>query len=226
MLIYFLKGALPWQGLQANNRKNKYDMIAEKKASIPVATLCKGLPSEFETYMNYVRTLMFEDQPDYLYLRKLFKNLMNRKGFCYDYEFDWTVRKNSLASGQAGPPPQTPRIRQRNTPLATPQTRQRDREREERMMERERYLLDNNENVTPNINAVKDSYLISDPTSGSKNERINSIRDRYISARPGPESSGRTPTKTEELEACSPHMMRRAELVSPANTPYSRHRNY
>lgn len=69
MLIYFLKGCLPWQGLQANNRKTKYDMIAEKKASISVDELCRDIPKEFATYMNYVRTLMFEDQPDYMYWR-------------------------------------------------------------------------------------------------------------------------------------------------------------
>jgi len=93
MLIYFLKGTLPWQGLQATNRKTKYEMIEEKKASITISKLTKDLPKEFSTYLNYVRTLRFQDQPDYNYLRKLFRNLFNSTGYIYDYEFDWTRKR-------------------------------------------------------------------------------------------------------------------------------------
>ncbi|KAJ6244907.1 casein kinase 1-like protein [Anaeramoeba flamelloides] len=46
MLIYFLKGKLPWQGLDAVNKKQKYERISNKKISTPVKTLCQGLPYE------------------------------------------------------------------------------------------------------------------------------------------------------------------------------------
>ncbi|KAJ3435258.1 casein kinase 1-like protein [Anaeramoeba flamelloides] len=46
MLIYFLKGKLPWQGLDAVNKKQKYERISNKKISTPVKTLCQGLPWE------------------------------------------------------------------------------------------------------------------------------------------------------------------------------------
>lgn len=39
--------------------------------------------------MNYVRNLRFEDKPDYGYLRSLFKELFQRKGFEYDYDYCW-----------------------------------------------------------------------------------------------------------------------------------------
>lgn len=45
MLIYFLKGVLPWQGLKAATKKQKYDRISERKMSTPVEVLCKGCPS-------------------------------------------------------------------------------------------------------------------------------------------------------------------------------------
>jgi len=62
----------------------------EKKLSTSLETLCKSFPQEFITYMNYVRNLRFEDKPDYSYLRSLFKELFQRKGFQYDYDYCWT----------------------------------------------------------------------------------------------------------------------------------------
>ena len=44
VLIYFLKGALPWQGLAAKTRQGKYQKVMESKISCPLEVLCKGLP--------------------------------------------------------------------------------------------------------------------------------------------------------------------------------------
>jgi len=89
VLMYFLRGSLPWQGLHATNKKHKYDLISEKKMSTPVEVLCQGFPQEFTIYLNYARSLRFDDEPDYAYLRKLFQELFKRKGFTFDMVFDW-----------------------------------------------------------------------------------------------------------------------------------------
>ena len=57
VLMYFLRGSLPWQGLHATNKKHKYDLISEKKMSTPVEVLCQGFPQEFTIYLNYARSL-------------------------------------------------------------------------------------------------------------------------------------------------------------------------
>ena len=44
VMMYFMRGSLPWQGLRANNRKQKYEKISEKKMSTSVASLCRGFP--------------------------------------------------------------------------------------------------------------------------------------------------------------------------------------
>jgi casein kinase 1 len=93
IFLYFLRGNLPWQGLKAQTKKQKYDRISEKKMATPVETLCKAFPSEFSVYLNYVRSLRFEDKPDYQYLRKLFRDLFVREGYQMDYVFDWTIKR-------------------------------------------------------------------------------------------------------------------------------------
>ena len=101
VLMYFLRGSLPWQGLKAATKKQKYDMISEKKMSTPVEALCRSYPSEFGTYLNYCRSLKFADKPDYSYLRKMFKDLFFREGFADDHNFDWTLKNSGQAQAQA-----------------------------------------------------------------------------------------------------------------------------
>ncbi|CAJ0565700.1 unnamed protein product, partial [Mesorhabditis spiculigera] len=93
VLMYFNRGTLPWQGLKAANKKQKYDKISEKKMSTPVESLCKGFPAEFAMYLNYCRGLRFDEAPDYMYLRQLFRILFRTLNHQYDYTFDWTVIK-------------------------------------------------------------------------------------------------------------------------------------
>lgn len=106
VLLYFLKGSLPWQGLQAGTKKQKYDRIMEKKMTTSTESLCRGAPAEFAIYLNYTRSLRFDDRPDYSYLRKIFRDLFIREGMVYDYIFDWTLlrleidRKNLESDSQ------------------------------------------------------------------------------------------------------------------------------
>ena len=48
----------------------------DKKLSTSVESLCKGYPVEFQQYLTYCKNLRFEDKPDYIYLRNLFKELI------------------------------------------------------------------------------------------------------------------------------------------------------
>ncbi|XP_063681983.1 casein kinase I-like isoform X9 [Bolinopsis microptera] len=94
VLMYFNLGSLPWQGLRAVDKKQKYEKICEKKLSTSVDMLCKGYPAEFATYLNYCRSLRFEDKPDYSYLRQLFRSHFLKQGYSYDFIFDWNLLKH------------------------------------------------------------------------------------------------------------------------------------
>ncbi|KAI8878308.1 casein kinase-like protein I isoform delta [Backusella circina FSU 941] len=104
VLMYFCRGSLPWQGLKATTKKQKYDRIMEKKMTTPTELLCRGFASEFAIYLNYTRSLRFDDKPDYSYLRKLFRDLFVREGYTYDYIFDWTIYKTQQEGKSRGPP--------------------------------------------------------------------------------------------------------------------------
>uniref|UniRef100_A0A7C8Z224 non-specific serine/threonine protein kinase n=1 Tax=Opuntia streptacantha TaxID=393608 RepID=A0A7C8Z224_OPUST len=104
VLMYFLRGSLPWQGLKAGTKKQKYEKISEKKVSTSIEALCRGYPTEFASYFHYCRSLRFDDKPDYAYLKRIFRDLFIREGFQFDYVFDWTILKYQQSQIVAPPP--------------------------------------------------------------------------------------------------------------------------
>ncbi|CAB3359130.1 Hypothetical predicted protein [Cloeon dipterum] len=99
MFMYFLRGSLPWQGLKADTLKERYQKIGDTKRATPIEVLCENQPEEMATYLRYVRRLDFFETPDYEYLRKLFQDLFERKGYVDDGEFDWTGKTMSTPVG-------------------------------------------------------------------------------------------------------------------------------
>jgi len=65
VLMYFLRGSLPWQGLKATTKKQKYQRILERKQTTHPDQLCRGYPAEFRDYFAHCLGLGFEDRPDY-----------------------------------------------------------------------------------------------------------------------------------------------------------------
>ncbi|XP_041910657.1 casein kinase I [Arvicola amphibius] len=92
MFMYFLRGSLPWQGLKADTLKERYQKIGDTKRNTPIEALCENFPEEMATYLRYVRRLDFFEKPDYEYLRTLFTDLFERKGYTFDYAYDWVGR--------------------------------------------------------------------------------------------------------------------------------------
>ena len=73
----------------------KYEKIMEKKIASPVELLCKGFPKEYALFVNYTRELKFDEKPDYGYLKRLLRTIIDKEKFEIDYMYDWAVKKKS-----------------------------------------------------------------------------------------------------------------------------------
>ena len=89
VLMYFLLGKLPWQGMINKNKDERYLRIMEVKRDTTPEELCKGFPPEFERYVSYTRNLEYEEDPDYSLLKNLFLKALNDEGYNLDYYYDW-----------------------------------------------------------------------------------------------------------------------------------------
>ena len=89
VLMYFLLGVLPWQGLKVKKNEDHFEKIAQKKYSTTFEELTAGQPEEFLLYFKHVEKLEFEDQPNYIYLIGLFQKVIDK--YCTDcfYDYDW-----------------------------------------------------------------------------------------------------------------------------------------
>ena len=94
ILVYFMKGNLPWQGLKARTVKEKYEKIKEKKISTSLDSLCQGLPDEFKIFIQYARDLKFEDRPDYSFLKSIIRQMCEKNQLSFNYnKYDWILKK-------------------------------------------------------------------------------------------------------------------------------------
>ena len=93
VLMYLLRGDLPWQGMKGKTKEERYKNILQKKIETKSNELCLGYPEELQTYIDYTRNLEYTEQPDYDMLRKLFNSIMKREKYKLDYIYDWTTKE-------------------------------------------------------------------------------------------------------------------------------------
>lgn len=108
VLISLVNGKLPWQGLDAGSKNEKYDLLSQAKMDTPLETLCQGLPNEFLNYMTRVRNLRFDERPAYTLLRGLFIGLMVKQNYAFDFQYDWVINKTKRIRDSIKSPDQKP----------------------------------------------------------------------------------------------------------------------
>jgi len=101
MMVYLMKGSLPWQGMVNSNPKKRYDRIKKLKLDTKLSDLCEGLPKETIKFIQYARDMKFEDKPNYNYLRSLLKKMATKMNMKIDYtKFDWIVKEKNEESNK------------------------------------------------------------------------------------------------------------------------------
>ena len=97
VLMYFLRGSLPWQGQPGKNKEERYKRILQKKMETSPYDLCNGFPQEFEKYIEYTRKMEYVEQPLYNNLRENFIRIIEKQKEDFDYIYDWsTVEEKKL----------------------------------------------------------------------------------------------------------------------------------
>eukprot|EP00826_Nyctotherus_ovalis_P061761 TRINITY_DN8825_c0_g1_i1.p1 TRINITY_DN8825_c0_g1~~TRINITY_DN8825_c0_g1_i1.p1 ORF type:complete len:217 (+),score=26.26 TRINITY_DN8825_c0_g1_i1:141-791(+) len=89
-----MRGSLLWQGVNINNKQERYDKIMQYKMELSLSTMCSGLPEEMVKYMRYCRNLNFDQTPDYQALKKLFGDYMIGRKWNIGFQFDWDLAKS------------------------------------------------------------------------------------------------------------------------------------
>merc|ERR1719330_105597 len=108
LLLFFLRGKLPCQGITASSKEEKKDLILECKMNSGMEALKTVTPPAFFSLLTYCRSLHFEDRPNYGYLRRIFKDVAVRKGFINDGMMDWSQPRSDQASSSAERPAPRP----------------------------------------------------------------------------------------------------------------------
>jgi len=117
VLVYFLRGSLPWQGISGDT-KHKHTQVLEMKKMVSPKELCEGLPPQFETFLSYARTLEFSQKPNYQYLRDLLRGASSQSPKLM--RKDVTLEQRSMV-GQASSETDMTLVRWQN--VASPQTK-------------------------------------------------------------------------------------------------------
>ncbi|KAL8522118.1 hypothetical protein ACS0TY_012315 [Phlomoides rotata] len=72
-LVFLLKGRLPWQGFQGDN---KGFLVCKKKMTTSPETLCSICPAPFRQFVEYVVNLKFDEEPNYAKYISLFDGIV------------------------------------------------------------------------------------------------------------------------------------------------------
>ncbi|KAI4350368.1 hypothetical protein L6164_004830 [Bauhinia variegata] len=72
-LIFLIKGRLPWQGYQGDN---KSFLVCKKKMSTSPELMCCLCPAPFRHFLEAVSNMRFDEEPNYLRLISFFESLI------------------------------------------------------------------------------------------------------------------------------------------------------
>ena len=165
MIIFFMKKKLPWQGIKGNSYKDCYHKLYLMKKHIKLEDLCRGLPKEIIDYMYYARYLKFEQEPDYNYLKNLFKIILKRNEVTFDdYILSW-CRYESMNNDN------------KDSSYKKNSSKKRKSSPQNRLYKKIQESIDNKNKTSPNLDSkngeINEKYLIN-----SVNYYENSIKNK------------------------------------------------
>jgi len=89
LLIYLLKGALPWSSVEWKTKQERNRKILESMEKTSLEELCSGYPEELVLFVRYCRSLRFKERPDYCLLDRLITAVREKIGPVEDHDLQW-----------------------------------------------------------------------------------------------------------------------------------------
>ena len=184
MLIYLINGKLPWSILE-KGKLERFRKILSIKSNTTNEELCKYLPIEFYEYMNYVKSLKFEEKPNYIYLRKLFLSVLDKMNDKYDLKFSWIKSKNiKKQNNNLSTMSSLNSYRRKSSPFYNILHNLRERSSMNKTMNTENEIFSNNNNKKKKFFAYKtkdNNYYDKRSISvGSKQNTVNNTLNRIL----------------------------------------------
>ena len=94
VMMYLLRGDLPWQNIKIKGKHDKYAKICNKKKEVSSQELGKNFPVEFSEILEYFKNLGYTEDPNYEMCCKKLVNVIEREKKSFDYIYDWTTNLN------------------------------------------------------------------------------------------------------------------------------------
>ena len=94
VLMYFLRGDLPWQNIKIKGKQDKYEKICGYKKEISSQELGKNFPSEFAEILDYFKNLGYTEDPNYEMCCRKMIDILEKQNLKFDYIYDWTTNNN------------------------------------------------------------------------------------------------------------------------------------
>ena len=94
LLLYLMKGSLPWDQINEESEINEILIIYKMKQYMTPEMLFRDLPLQMIQFYKYCKNLEFEQKPDYNFLRGLLLTILNYNGEQNDLHFSWIIKIN------------------------------------------------------------------------------------------------------------------------------------
>jgi casein kinase 1 len=91
LLLYLMKGSLPWDNINEESEINEILIIYKMKQYMTPEMLFRDLPLEMIKFYKYCKNLEFDQKPNYDFLRSLLINILNNIGEQNDLYFSWIL---------------------------------------------------------------------------------------------------------------------------------------
>lgn len=92
IIMYFLRGNLPWMGHKDKDKQKYHRKIKNIKMQTKIEELAEGYPHEFMLIFTHIKNLKFNEQPDYIYIMSLLKQVADNIGSSVYDPYDWEIQ--------------------------------------------------------------------------------------------------------------------------------------